>query len=341
MIEPGVPPRLRCLLIAPQSFYSFHTTVARGLEARGYDVEMLNEEFPENAVGKILGKLALPVLRRLTLAGLRQRLDGRDSYDLVLIIKGRGLGPAALAYLKTRARRIVGYNFDSFGFNPSPLDWHALTDRYATFDIHDAAERSLPLVHLFSAAQGKPEPERRYDLSIVQRVHSDRLAYADLLLRALPPQTRTFVFLYESSKLTFLLGVLRHPVLYLRLWRHISFAPLLYAQAMTAMAQSRVTFDYAHPKQSGITVRCFEAISLGVAVLTNNQAALDAGLFADGALAHLPKDAAPADVAALVAGLARQTPQPWRRSLDDFLDDLLATGTAVPYGATSHAGVLE
>ena len=102
----------RCLLIAPLSFYSFHRTLAEGLEGRGYEVEILNEEFPANTFGKVLGKLALPMLRRLTLRGIKKRLDSKAPYDLVLIIKGRGLGAESLAYLRTRARRIVGYNFD-------------------------------------------------------------------------------------------------------------------------------------------------------------------------------------------------------------------------------------
>ncbi|MBL8480673.1 MAG: hypothetical protein JNJ60_00635 [Rhodocyclaceae bacterium] len=328
----------RCLLIAPLSFYSFHRTLAAGLERRGYAVDLLNEEYPANSFGKVLGKLALPVLRRLTLRGLQARLGAQAPYDLVLIIKGRGLGPAALAYLRTRARRIVGYNFDSFGFNPSPLDWHHLTDRYASFDIHDAAERGLPLVHLFSAVARPVTDDRCFDLSIIQRVHSDRLAYTDRVLRALPAGQRPFVFLYESSPLTFLLGLLRHPRLYARLWPHISFKPLPYAQAMDALARSRVSFDYAHPKQSGITVRCFEAQSLGVAVLTSNLAAVDSGLFEPGSIAHLPKDAPAEALGKLLAELAGRAPRPRRRSLDDFLDDLLDEREAQTARLSNNAG---
>lgn len=328
MIERAREASKRCLLIAPLTFYSFHRTLADGLQRRGYTVDMLNEEFPANIFGKVLGRLALPVLRRLTLRGLKARLDRRAFYDLVLIVKGRGLGPAALAYLRTRARRIVGYNFDSFRFNPSPLDWRELTDRYATFDIRDASEHGIPLVHLFSAAAMPPAEKCQFDISIVQRVHSDRLAYTDHLLRSLPSNARVFVFLYESSPLTFVLSLFRHPRLCTRLWRHISFKPLPYAQAMDALRHSRVTFDYAHPHQSGITVRCFEAQSLGVAVLTNNRDAVDSGLFAPGSIAHLPEQADPATVAALVASLSGQPVEPRCRGLQQFLDDLLTDPVA-------------
>lgn len=314
----------RCLLIAPLTFYSFYQTLSDALERRGYRVEVINEEFPANSLGKIMGKLALPLLRRTTLAGLKARLEERPRYDLVLIIKGRGLSKAALNYLRGKADRIVGYNFDSFDFNPSARDWHMLTDRYATFDIDDAAETGLPLVHLFSAvAAGPAPPTRCYDVSIVQRVHSDRLIHAAHLLAALPVGWTPYVFLYESSQLAFLLGVLRQPLLYWRMWKYISFKPLTYAQAMAALGASRVTFDYAHPHQSGITIRCFEAQSLGVAILTNNKAAVESGLFAEGAIAHLSRDVDPADLRERLKALGINVPQSQVRGIDEFLDELL------------------
>lgn len=320
----------RCLLIAPLSFYSFHKTVAAGLEQRGYEVETLNDEYPLNSFGKVLGKVALALLRRLTLRSLRQLLDDRPRYDLVLIIKGRGLGPEAIRYLKSRADRVVGYNFDSFRFNPSPLDWHHLTHRYCTFDIQDARSHGLALVHLFSAAEISPSTERPYDLSIIQRVHSDRLAFAELILHSLPDNARKFVFLYESSLLTFALGLVRHPWLYVRLWPYISFKPLSHASAMEVLGGSRITFDYAHPLQSGITIRCFESQSLGVSILTNNLDAVRCGLFAEGSIAHLPQDADRSGAAALIAALLRHPVEPRRRSLGDFLNDLLDRPSTSP-----------
>ena len=313
----------RCLLIAPLSFYSFHRTVAQGLERRGYEVEMLNEEFPANSFGKVLGKLALPLLRRLTLRGIKTRLDGKKAYDLVLIIKGRGLGVESLAYLKTKSRRIVGYNFDSFLFNPSPLDWYHLTDRYATFDISDAKKRGIPLVHLFSAAVNLDPKEQCYDISIIQRVHSDRLKYAYMILQSLPKSMTHFVFLFESNPLTFLLHILQHPLLYKKLWKYISFSPLPYVDAMRILSQSSVTFDYAHPLQTGITIRCFEAYSLGVSVITNNIYAVEDSVFESGSIVHLPMNSDRSSVLKLINSLSRNRSVSKYRSLDDFLAELI------------------
>ena len=316
-------PARRCLLITPLTFYTFHERLKASLEGFGYSVDLLNEEYPANTAGKILAKLALPLVRKTTLSTLRKHLAATPRYDLVLIVKGRGLGPEAIELLKAHAGKVVGYNFDSFLFNPSPLDWNALTDRYATFDIVDAKSHSLRLVHLFSAVTGMTAAHApANDLSIIMRIHSDRLAYVDRVLRAMEGRP-VFTFLYASSRLTFLLYALRMPGPAFRLRRHISFRPLSYERAMAAIANSRATLDYAHPLQSGITVRCFEAQSIGVSVVTNNPHVARSGVFPEGAVATFPLDGAPESLTRFIAGLEGREIVPTLRTTDHFIADLL------------------
>jgi len=317
---------LRCLLIAPLTFYSFHLPLVAALERRGYVVDVLNEEFPANAFGKLMGKISLPLLRRMTLAGLRRRLAGGPRYDLVLIVKGRGLGRASLSFLRTLSNRIVGYNFDSFRFNPSPRDWLDLTDRYATFDIADAERFGLPLVHLFSAVSESPVERRDVDLSIIMRVHSDRLSYVDRVVRGLPGKRLT-IFLFASSRLIFLLHALRAPVSAWRLRHHMAFKPLTYVDAMKFIARSYATLDYAHPLQSGITVRCYEAQSLGVAIVTNNPYVADAGVFPSGSVDNFPLDGDPLLLPAMLERLSSGRGAPTVRGIDSFISDVLGNET--------------
>ena len=310
----------RCLLITPLTFYAFHQPIRAELEARGYAVDLLNEEFPANRFGKLLGKLALPLLRILTLRGLKARVAGR--YDLVVILKGRGLGPKALAFLRGRATQIVGYNFDSFACNPSPRDWHHLTDRYASFDPADAANHSLPLVPLFSAAAARTAPPS-HDLSILQRLHSDRLAYLDRVLAALPGVSAQ-VYLYEPNVLLRLLRWLISPRQMARHAQNIHRRPLPYAAAMAFLARGRVTLDCAHPRQSGITVRCFEAQAMGVAILTNNPAVAASGLFAPGSVAELGLHQDTTDLPQRLALLMQNASPSRTRQATQFVTELLA-----------------
>jgi len=261
----------RCLLLFPKTFYSFARVLAGGLEQRGYEVVTANEEYPENVFGKILGKLGLHALlaRTTDWAISRRFLQGR-SYELALVVKGRGLGHRLIERLRSSGTRVVAYNFDSFGYNPAPLRWYKEVDRYATFDYADAETHGLPRVDLFSSLPEASGPkEIHYDVSAILRNHSNRLEYLDSILCALKPQ-RTFLFIFEQNFFTFVLNVLRSPRLYAKYWGRISFKPLSYAQYAAVLRSSEYTVDYAHPRQTGITIRCFESLSAQTKVITNN-----------------------------------------------------------------------
>ncbi|WP_180897774.1 glycosyltransferase family protein [Martelella soudanensis] len=164
--------------------------------------------------------------------------------------------------------------------------------------------------------------EPAYDLSIVMRVHSQRLHYVDRALKALNGQ-RVFVFLYAGSLFTYIPHVLRAPLAAFRLRRHISRKALSYDKAMDAIANSRATLDYAHPLQSGITVRCFESLSMGVPVITNNPHVARSGVFNDGEVATFPLESAPEQLPRLIAKLDRHDTRQTVRTIDEFITDLL------------------
>jgi len=313
---------MRCLLIAPLHFYQFAERVAKGLQARGYDVVLLNEEYPMSISGRVLGYFFTPLIRKTTFTYFARLIENETKFDLVVIIKGRGMSARLIQLFKDKCGRVAAYNYDSFKRNPAALAWFRNVGNFKTFDIDDAENYGLSLLHLFSDAQPQRDVKKRYLVSVIQRLHSDRLQYACRLAEAVPQEQR-FIFLYEWSKLTLIIGFLRSPVLYIRMRKYISMTPLSYTDAMRRMSESEVTFDYAFPRQSGITVRCFEAQSLGVAILTNNRAAVDSGVFDNGSIAHLSADADPDTVRRLLADLAARPPKPKARTLDNFLDELL------------------
>jgi len=59
--------------------------------------------------------------------------------------------------------------------------------------------------------------------------------------------------------------------LYLKLKKYIFFKPLNYSEYTDAIKSSLFTIDYAHSDQSGITMRCYEAIKMGTRLITNNK----------------------------------------------------------------------
>ena len=313
----------RALLVMPVHFYSFARTFERELAALGYQVTLANEEYPANLAGRIGGKLDLGLIRWWTRRVFTRRFLSGARWDLVLIVKGRGIGPALVADLKRHADRVVGYHFDSLGYDRATRRWGGEVDRVSTFDFRDAREQNWPLVELFSAtAAPEPVPPVRWRLSAIQRNHSQRLAYLDTVIGAVGAED-TFVFLYEQNRLALVAHALRHPRLYWKWRKRISLTPLAYEDYVAVLAASEFTLDYAHPGQTGTTMRCFEALALGVKVITNNADTAASPRFGDDNLILFPPDGDPAALRQAMATRSgyRRTPQ--RRTAADVVAEIL------------------
>ena len=85
-----------CLLITPKRFYIFHKFLASALEERGYKVNIVNDEYPENIVGVLLGIFFSPISKYLTYKYFSKILNQNIKYDAIIIVKGRGISKKAI-----------------------------------------------------------------------------------------------------------------------------------------------------------------------------------------------------------------------------------------------------
>lgn len=313
-----------CLLIMPRTFYSMTKVITAALQRMGYDVTHANDEYPDNGLGKVLAKLDLPLARWLTRRAYRQRGFTQGPWDLVLIFKGRGLGAELIGDLRRVSKRIVGYHFDALAYDPATRHWpRAGVDRVSTFDAADARAEGWPLVELFSTlSPPDPQPPIRYDTSAILRNHSNRLAYVDEILSIIRTE-RNFVCIFEKNWLTFILNSWKSPRLYWKWRKFIRFTPLPYADYIAVLEGSQQTIDYAHPKQTGITIRCFEARATGTRIITNNPSTLESPLFdPQHVVLHRPGDDGEI-LRQRLAALGGHRPVPRARTPDIFLRDVL------------------
>jgi len=259
-----------CLLIAPISFYSYSEYIKNTLILRGYNVTVSNDEYPANTIGKILGKLRIPLLMYLTCKTITQKYLQGKSYDLVLIIKGRGMSAKLIKRLKEVSPKVIGYTYDSFRYHKAPAKWFNYVDKFYTFDYLDSERYNIPVIELFSSFPESHNSQKyTYEISVITRNHSDRLKYIDQVLSHLNMEKK-FIYIFEQNIFTFIQNFIKSPLLYFKFRKHISFKSLSYAEYSKALQESNFTIDFAHPSQSGITIRCFEALSSGTKIITNN-----------------------------------------------------------------------
>lgn len=312
-----------CLLIMPRSFYSFARMIGGALEELGYAVTEANEEYPENALGKVMAKLDLPIARRITRKVIRERFLTNARYDLVVIIKGRGVGPRLVADLKRHAARVVGYHFDALAYDPPTERWAEGIDRVSTFDYRDAAAKGWRLVELFSAEEPPDIIEPiKIPFSVIMRNHSDRIGYVDAVVRGLELRPEDmFVYIFEQDVRSLVVNFVRQPRLYWRWRKHIHRTPLAYADYRRVLATSDFTIDYAHPKQTGLTMRSFEALASGAKLVTNNPYVRHSPHFSDLHAVVFERAAGPAKLRAEIAAKrGRRPPLHWRSARDCLVE---------------------
>jgi hypothetical protein len=312
-----------CLLILPKSFYSFGKYIKSAFNDLGYHVEVINDEYPEGTIGKIMGKLHIPLLLPITKNVIEKRYIKNKKFDLVLIIKGRGVSIPLLKKLKSLSSNVVGYNFDSFSYNPAPLKWYEHVDKYFTFDYRDADKYSLPIVELFSSVSIPSSSKTRdIELSAILRNHSERLVYTDRVLNTIKPD-KYFIYIYEKNIFTFLINAFNNPILYIKYWKYIKFKPLAYNEYLNAIARSDFTIDFAHPKQSGITIRCFEALSMQTKIITNNPYVNRNSHFKKENTIIYDYDTSSTELTRRYKKIAHKKIKKYRRTIDDFIRDLV------------------
>jgi hypothetical protein len=313
-----------CLLIMPKEFYSFEKHLSQALNAKGFTVEVANHEYPSGTIGKIMGTLQIPLIFPTTYKFFEKNFLAGRQYDLVLIIKGRGMSRRLIEKMSESAKKIVGYNWDSFKYNKSPLKWYKYVTNYYTFDYSDADRFSIPCVELYSSLPPDTEEKKiEYDISAIARNYSGRLAYIDTVFSTLKP-ARTFVYIYEQNKFDFILNFLKNPRLIIKYRKYIHFKPLKYNDYINAIKGSEFTIDYAHSNQTGTTMRCYESISLKTKIISNNTYMKRSAYFNDtNCITFQPADKPENLLAAYER--CRQTPfNSKARDINTFMDELLA-----------------
>ncbi len=252
-----------------REFYLFEKVLVEALEKEGYQVTVASDVYPSRIMGQLLGKLFISIAYKFTYSYIvKNYLQNR--YSLGLIIRGRGISSNLIHKMKESIPCVIGYNWDTFSFNKSPLKWLKYVDKYYTFDYEDAMRHNIPVLELFSAIpKALGQKYIKYNLAAIGKNYPGRLKYIDKVFSILKPES-SFLHLHENNIFHMILNFIKNPVMYIKYWNYINLKPLTYNDYVEAISSAEFIVDYSNQGQAGITMRCFETISLQTKIITNN-----------------------------------------------------------------------
>jgi hypothetical protein len=269
-------PSSRVLLIAPR-FFGYEHEIVGELTRQGMQVDMLPDR-PFNS------PFIKAVMRFRPELGGHQASDrffaervralGRDDYAIILVIQGEGVTARTLSSLRAAypKARMVFYTWDSIENKPFSKRNLPHYDRCSTFDPVDAKKYGMAFRPLFfSPGFDRPaDTAYTYDLSFIGTVHSDRYRIVHALVEQLPPEARSFIYLYLQAPWMYDLRRLFTNTLAGARRDEFRFDPLGKDVVQAAFFGSRAVVDIEHPNQRGATMRTFETLGSHRKMVTTN-----------------------------------------------------------------------
>ncbi len=271
----------RVLLIAP-CFFGYENEIAGELMRSGSHVDLLPDR-------PFVSPLMKSIMRfRPELGGnylcdqfFAKRIGefGRSDYTTILVIQGEGVTANTLMILRKAYPRakLVFYAWDSIENKPFSRRNLFFYDYCSTFDPIDAKKYGMFFRPLFYADRFDypADIDYSYDLSFVGTIHSDRYKLVKAIFEQLPPETRTFLYLYLQASWMFDLRRLFTKGLDGAKRKEFNFHPLAKEVIQDVFFKSRAVLDIEHPNQHGATMRTIEAIGSERKIVSTNTALRD------------------------------------------------------------------
>lgn len=263
---------MRILLIAP-AFYDYHHHIVCELERRGHEVRFFAERpsrWIYSPAKKLPARWRRSVFDRHISSILRQ--TDKDTFDCILIIRGEVITSGFLQVLRKRnpQARIVMYQWDSLRNN----DYRPLVDYVDTcftFDSKDASELGigyLPLFHIPAYRLKDAPAHPAWDLIFVGSFHDARYrAMLDVRAQCQKKGLRFRHYLYIAPIDYWKLKLLsKHPPAR----KDVEFRKLDQHTVVDLYRNAAGILDIEHNKQTGLTMRSFEALATGRLLVTTN-----------------------------------------------------------------------
>lgn len=264
-------------VIAPKSF-NFEGLVVSGLEQLGADVRYYDERPDNSTIGKVLLRV-FPGLVRVKITKHYKNIfnDAEDfKPDSLLIIRGELLPNWFVPKIREVNPRvkIYFYTADSIANNHTAavkLNWF---DRAYTFDPIDAARYDLSYLPLFYnpalETSQKSWESRKYDVSFLGTLHSDRQQIVSKSLSLLGNPKNKFLY-YYSHAWWVSVYLMRYGLKFaFDQLKYTSTNPLPRNEMVSVFKETRVMLDVHHPGQNGLTHRTIEALAAGCKLITTN-----------------------------------------------------------------------
>lgn len=199
-------------------------------------------------------------------------------YDYIFFIKGEAMSEVNLKILfaKHPAAKTIIYHWDSIANNRNAKTLLPYFQKKYTFDRSDSCELGMNFLPLFYFSEYKEVAKAKipqiYDMMFVGTTHSDRYRFIKSLAKQIEKYGgKSFIYFFFQGKIMFYKHKFTHSEMKKLDSSEIHFLPLNKLELIELYKQSKIIVDAQHPKQTGLTLRCLEALGSKRKLITCNK----------------------------------------------------------------------
>ncbi len=273
-VETDVPRSdMRIAIIGP-AFFGYLDRLAAHMRELGHHVRAFDER-PSNTV-------VVKTILRLLPAAMRARASRqhhaaisaqilRDGVTHVLLVSVETIPISLVTELEARGIKVALYAWDSLANKPQLARLAKRMTRVASFDPVDCKKSGMTYLPLFSLAPSGSThgtADRPVDFLFCGTLHGDRSKWLRQIRQiAAARGYRIKIMAYTPARGLWLVRNGFRP----REWgimAYLQTTPFYPAAVYAEMARAKVVIDLPHVRQTGLTMRCFEAWSQGATLLS-------------------------------------------------------------------------
>jgi len=286
----------RSALVIVPAFFGYEKDIAAEFNRQGYETTFFDERPSDRALGRALLRFRKDLISRLIRKYYGQKWsEVRDSkFDIVLVVKAEAIPRWFLVNLRRAnpSARFVFYAWDALKNENNCLEVLDCFDELFSFDWEDAtSRREFTYLPLFYTAEFEPPPageiQRRYQLSFVGTLHTDRYAFVKKLFEG---RSGTFSFFHVQARWYFAVAKYLTREHRTARWNDVSFHKLNRQRVAEIFRDSVAVLDIPRHGQSGLTIRTFEVLASGSVLVTTNPAITREPFFDPSRIVVLPTD---------------------------------------------------
>lgn len=198
-------------------------------------------------------------------------------YDFIFFIKGESFSEHNLKKLlksHPESKSIV-YHWDSIRNNHNALNLLDNFDSKYSFDRNDCDQLGisfLPLFYYDEYSETPPLTEtQEYELMFVGTAHSDRYRiFKTLSNQIIKKGKHVYSYFFFQGKIMFYKYLITHKESRDIKKTDVHYSPINEDKLFDLYKKSYIIVDVNHPKQSGLTLRCIEALGARRKLITTN-----------------------------------------------------------------------